>query len=190
MSDSNLSEVWKPVVGYERFYEVSSLGRIRRLERTSVDARGMRAGRVATWPIKILKPSPGRSGYLRIPLKDESGKRGYHPYVHRLVLAAFVGPCPPGMVGCHNDGNNTNNAQANLRWDTPLANAQDTKRHGTHQVPRGERSNFAILTEASVRDIRARRAAGEKLKPLAKEYGVCISTVSHIVTRRNWRQVT
>ncbi len=30
--------------------------------------------------------------------------------VHRLVLKEFVGPCPPGMQGCHNDGNRLNNS--------------------------------------------------------------------------------
>lgn len=51
--------------------------------------------------------------------------------VHRLILLAFVGPCPPGMEGCHEDGDPLNCTLANLRWDTPKANKADSIRHGT-----------------------------------------------------------
>lgn len=52
--------------------------------------------------------------------------------VHRLVLEAFVGPCPEGMEGCHGDGDPTNNSLGNLRWDTATSNQLDKVRHGTH----------------------------------------------------------
>jgi hypothetical protein len=49
-----------------------------------------------------------------------------------LVLEAFVGPRPPGMDCCHDDGDSTNDALSNLRWDTKRANQADTLRHGRH----------------------------------------------------------
>lgn len=48
------------------------------------------------------------------------------------MLTAFVGPCPDGMEGCHNDGDPHNNRLDNLRWDTRANNARDAIRHGTH----------------------------------------------------------
>lgn len=53
------------------------------------------------------------------------------PPIHRLVLAAFVGAPPEGLIGCHNDGNKLNNHVSNLRWDTYSSNMLDAVKHGT-----------------------------------------------------------
>ncbi len=45
--------------------------------------------------------------------------------VHVLVLEAFVGPRPHGMVGCHGPMGAVDNSITNLRWDTPEANTAD-----------------------------------------------------------------
>lgn len=56
--------------------------------------------------------------------------------LHKLILLAFVGPCPPGMEACHGDDVKTNNRLTNLRWDTRRANVADRYRNNGHQ-PRG-----------------------------------------------------
>jgi hypothetical protein len=58
-------------------------------------------------------------------------RRHFTAYVHRLVLKAFVGPCPEGMEGCHWDGDACNNKLDNLRWATHAENVEDSIRHGT-----------------------------------------------------------
>lgn len=50
--------------------------------------------------------------------------------VHRLVLTAFVGPCPDGLECCHWDDNPAHNCLGNLRWDTRSANQVDRIRNG------------------------------------------------------------
>lgn len=45
--------------------------------------------------------------------------------IHRLVLLAFVGPCPEGTEACHENGDGSDNRLENLRWDTHAANVQD-----------------------------------------------------------------
>lgn len=56
-------------------------------------------------------------------------------------------------------------------------------------TPRESRGR-SHLTVSDVRDIRRRCAAGGvTLKALGQEYGVSTSTISHIVTRRNWTHV-
>lgn len=56
-------------------------------------------------------------------------------HVHILMLETFIGPRPDGMECCHEDGNPLNNMLTNLRWDTPVGNAKDTKRLGRHWSP-------------------------------------------------------
>lgn len=119
-------ETWKPVVGYEGYYEVSDFGRVRSLDRSS--KRGLRKGQIKT-------PYPLDTGHLRVRLSFNSKSRAF--LVHRLVLEAFVGPCPAGMEGCHDpDPDPANNRLANLRWDTRSSNQLDSVKHGRHRSAR------------------------------------------------------
>ena len=88
-------EVWKPVPGYEGFYSVSDLGRVRSDKRTIVDKNGH--GR--KMPEIILTPEKKSSGHLTVCLckNHDQTKR----YVHRIVLEAFIGEAPAGMQACH-----------------------------------------------------------------------------------------
>jgi hypothetical protein len=54
--------------------------------------------------------------------------------IHTLVLEAFVGPRPPGLVACHGNGDHFDNRLRNLRWGTYSDNAYDQVRHGTHKL--------------------------------------------------------
>ncbi|AUX81960.1 HNH endonuclease [Mycobacterium phage Frankie] len=117
-----MTEVWRPVVGQEGNYEVSNLGRVRSLDRQiDVDGRGRRYMRG-----RVLSLVPMKNGYRLAALPG--GKK----LVHRLVLEAFSGPCPPGAEGCHNDGDRSNNRIENLRWDTRTANNIDAVDHRTN----------------------------------------------------------
>ena len=101
-----MTEQWKPVFGFEGLYEVSDHG--------NVKSR-----------FKQLKPSLKKQcGHMRVNI---CGK-GF--YIHRLAMAAFIGPCPDGMEVCHNDGNPANNKLSNLRYGTRKENVADQIKHG------------------------------------------------------------
>lgn len=121
-----MSETWKPVPDYEGWYEVSDLGRVRSVDRVATN----RPGVVIRCRGVLLRPRVNTTGYLEVTLQRNGTRR--HVGIHRLVLAAFVGPCPEGMEGCHGDGDKENNAVSNLRWDTRSANTYDKIRHGKH----------------------------------------------------------
>lgn len=70
----------------------------------------------------LLQKRSGR--YRATVLRTPEGK-ARELKTHRLVLEAFVGPRPPGMVGCHGYGGPLDNSVGNLRWDTPAANTAD-----------------------------------------------------------------
>ena len=101
------------MAGYEGIYEVSNLGRIRSLD---------------TGKVRVL--GAHRTGHKVINLCRGGSKKKYR--VHRLVLEAFVGPCPPGLQGCHYNDVPADNRLVNLRWDTLSANRRDSVRNGTH----------------------------------------------------------
>lgn len=108
--------------------------------------------------------------------------------VHRLVLLAFVGPCPEGMEGCHNDGNPHNNALSNLRWDSDKANQADRERHG--RTARGVRNGKSVLGDERVRYARARFAAGGITRAqLARELGITWNNLNAILNRETWKHV-
>jgi hypothetical protein len=108
--------------------------------------------------------------------------------IHRLVLEAFVGPCPPGMESCHNDGNPVNNVASNLRWDTHKSNFQDMRRHGHDD--RGSRNVMAKLTEEKVKAARQDYAGGGfTFSQLADKYGVSETAMYLAVSRKSWAHV-
>lgn len=121
-----MTERWLPVVGYEGFYEVSNEGRVKSVARVIYRSDGVRQ----TYKDKLLKPSPAKSaGHMVVTLsKMDSGKTAY---VHRLVLEAFVGPCPEGMESLHADGDPSNNHISNLSYNTHTVNMHDKRNHGT-----------------------------------------------------------
>lgn len=110
--------------------------------------------------------------------------------VHRLVLLAFVGPCPDGMEGCHDDNDPRNNCVSNLRWDTMERNQQDRVKHGTHN--RGSNSTRAKLNEAAVRRIRQGSVGivisqRDYSRRCAHKYGVTPESIRSILyTRKRW----
>ena len=108
-------ELWAKVVGFPS-YEISNKGRLKSTYR------------------KIMKPSKDRDGYLHTSLKKKN------VFIHRLVLEAFVSPCPKGMICRHLDGNPTNNNVSNLKWGTYKENHEDRVKHGRNIWLRGQRS--------------------------------------------------
>lgn len=122
-------EQWRPITGYEGWYEVSNLGQVRRLERKVTCTRGI----TRTIRGRILKQGLStRSGKPR-PLVTlvKNGKAKTH-YVHWLVLEAFIGPRPAGHEGCHRDDDSLNNTASNLYWGTRSDNLYDMVRNGLH----------------------------------------------------------
>lgn len=178
-----MREEWRAVVGYEGFYEVSSRGRVRSLDRWgTLLCRGKLACRVYSG--RVLATSKHVGGYVLVTLQVGERRRTYG--VHQLVAAAFLGPCPAGLEVCHWNGNPARNVPSNLRYGTRAENSKDRDRHGTTR--RGEQHGCAKLTAADVRAIRA--AAGKvRLKDLGKRYGTHLSNISLIQARRTWRHV-
>lgn len=107
-------EVWVPVSD-EPTYLVSNFGQL--------------------WSLRtdhICKPYLSPTGHGHVALSTATGRK-LRRQIHRLVIAAFVGPAPSDAHEvCHIDGNPGNNRAENLRWGTRSDNLRDAVRHGTH----------------------------------------------------------
>ena len=165
-------EKWRDVVGYEGVYEVSSIGRIKRIK----------PGR-ATNPGKILKPNLGSRGRLTVALTNNGVSRSFH--IHCLVALAFLGDRPPGKTINHIDYDKLNNNVDNLEYITHSENILHAYQHG-FVGGRGERQGQAKLTEHDVRLIRKSPLGSTAL---GLHYGVARGTIKCIRNFATWKQV-
>ena len=168
-----MEETWAPVKDFEGLYEVSTHGQVRSLDRMVVGNKGAYLKRS-----QILKQWK-QGNYLYCDLRKPGVKQKAR--IHVLVLETFVSARPGGMVACHNNGNSVDNRLENLRWGTLADNASDSRKHGTLRY--GETCGTAKLSEVQALQILRSTKPNSQL---AKDFGVCKATVSHIKTGRNW----
>ena len=118
-----MTEIWKPIKGYEGRYEVSNLGNVRSLN--------WRKSGLA----KKLTPAIDRYGYLQVWLYNHKGERNFLK-VHRLVAETFI-PNPGNKPQVnHKDEIKTNNRVENLEWMTSKENCN----YGTRNERAGKAS--------------------------------------------------
>lgn len=128
-------EIWLPVLGHEGSYEVSSHGRVRSLDREVwFEETEIRRGHWHIYYGRILKQSAITDAhkYHYIFTDRRGGEPRRKRLVHQLVLEAFGGPRPEGMIARHLDDNPDNNHASNLAWGTYSDNLYDAIRNGTH----------------------------------------------------------
>ena len=164
-----MNEIWRPVVGWESLYEVSSLGNVRSIRSS-----------------KLLRLSRRSDGYMTVGL--HRGGNQQTGYVHRLVCEAFHG-LPPTEThhAAHDNGVRDDNRPENILWKTPAANLADKVRHGTHSY--GATHGCSQIEETDVLRVFEMRAAGYTLKAIAAQVGIHFSHVSEILNRHAWRHV-
>jgi len=162
MGRPGLTERWA-VIDIAPRYDVSSHG----LVRSRVGAQ-----------TRTLRPARGGKGrYLQVTLcvgADTHCRR-----IHRLMLTAFVGPCPPGRQAAHLNGDKYDNRIDNLAWVTPGENNNQRIGHGT--MPRK-------FSPGQIRSIRA-TARNVGFRETARRYSVSHSTIADIVHERTYRDV-
>ena len=126
-----MEEIWKDVKGYEGIYQVSDLGRIKRL--TSLDSIGRRK-------ITRIMAVHVHNGYVKIRLSKNSIRKNYS--VHRLVAKAFIANLDAKGEVNHIDGNKTNTQVSNLEWMTSSENQLHAYRTGLDKSTTKRRNDY------------------------------------------------
>jgi hypothetical protein len=153
MQADDTIEQWLPVPGRPR-YLVSDRGRV----------------------ASVMTQATGLYGHRSLRL----GTRKDHEFrqVHRMVLEAFVGPAPQGMVGAHLDGNPGNNRLENLVWVTQKENIRHKYEH----------ASYPKMTWEKVRELRRLALTGTPQIELARRFDLSNGYVSRLVAGLAWKE--
>ena len=111
-----MKEIWKPIKGYEKLYEVSNFGKIKSLKKKI-----------------ILKQFKNTNGYFQVELwKNKKGKQFL---VHKLVAESFILNINNFPFINHIDENKENNCTNNLEWCTAKYNCNYGTRNSRLSSP-------------------------------------------------------
>jgi DNA-binding transcriptional regulator YiaG len=174
---------WRSIEGFPD-YDVSSLGSVR-------SWKFNRWGRAAS--PRLLRAGRTTAGYLLVVLQvkreDGSWFQQSH-YVHRLVAAAFIGPCPPGHEVNHKNSDRTDARAENLEYVTSSGNNIHAFAVGRMKAPPfriGAANHNSKLTPDNVRAI---RASSDTIEALAARYGISTSTLHQAKIGKTWKHVS
>lgn len=128
-----MKELWKDIVGYEGYYQISNFGNVKSLDRVDGIGRTIKG--------HLLKWKHNNRGYFTISL-NKNGKARYF-LVHRLVATMFI-KNPDNLPEVnHIDEDKSNNSVDNLEWCTSEYN----HKYGTREERRLSNTDFSFLVE-------------------------------------------
>lgn len=153
-------EVWKDIEGYEGYYQVSNLGRVKSFKCNSP---------------KILKNGKCTMGYYMVSLNNSSRR------IHRLVAETFIQNPSNKKTVNHKNGVKGDNHVDNLEWATQKENVIHSLRTGLKKTK---------LTEEDVLEIRRKYIPiSYSMGVLSKEYNVSKLSIFSIIHRNGWTHI-
>jgi hypothetical protein len=178
-------EQWKDIPGYEGYYQASTYGNIR-----SVERKIKRKDGTSQTKKSITKSKRIRKDYHATTLHKESERITYG--VHRLIAMTFL-PNPFNLPQVnHQDGNKLNNHLDNLEWSTGSDNIKHAIETGLrpNNLYQGEKNGMSVLTEEIVRKIIMMLPdRSMRVSDIASKFGVRHTAVSRINTGKRWSHV-
>ena len=177
-------EIWKPIKEWERIYEISSYGRVRRI---SYDNPHYKHN------VKLPfynKPRVDKDGYLKYTLCNKKINKSY--MAHRLVAQAFI-PNPNNYpVINHKDCDTQNNNVDNLEWCSITYNNRYIKKMGRTNYCYGgkhPKSKIVFQYDRNGNFIREYESTGEVERVLginSAQIRACCNPKSRVKTVHNF----
>lgn len=172
-------EIWKSIIGYQEYYEVSNLGRIRSLDRLVNHSSGnslvLRRGKI--------KKLSCRHDYLQCCLWKDNTEENKD--VHRFVAMAFI-PNPENKPFVnHKNGTKWDNRAINLEWTTEAENTRHAIEMGLMDN-KGIKNGGSKLSNEDVVSIRRLLNEGISQITISEIYNISQPAISAIKTGTNW----
>lgn len=183
-------EIWKDVPEYKGWYQASSQGKVRSLDRMRKTGRGhgkqLSKGRILV-QVK-MGGACQNSRYLAVAFSKRGITRCF--YVHRVIWNTFRGPIPKKKEINHKDGDKENNRIENLEVGTHKENIKHAIANGLSGIHfKGSKNPRSVLTEEKVRKIKELLKNGENQTWIAKKFQVCKQTITFIKQGKTWTHV-
>lgn len=181
----SVNEEWRAVKGYEGLYEVSSIGRVRSLDRE--------AHCMTRWGSSCLKKTKGRilrewksgSGYANVGLNVDGGMARMQ--IHRLVADAFVGDANGRHVN-HRDGNKLNNCESNLEYVTPRENTAHAMQTGLMRRE-GEDNPSVRYSADQIRHAHSLVVGGATYAEVSEQTGLKVGAIVSACIGKTWKSL-
>lgn len=149
------TEIWKPLKGFEEYYEISSLGRFKGKDRVLNKSNGVNEFRKS----RILKNNYYSNFYVQLILYVESTR--YNFLAHRVVANHFIENPKNLPVINHKNGIRWDNRVVNIEWCTYSENSKHAIDIGLKENrARGERNGHTKLTDKEVTHIKSKYRKG------------------------------
>ena len=179
-----MEEIWRNVQDYEGLYQISNLGRIKRL--AYWHNVGIKNIKKIYKQERILKQSRDSSGYKQVCLTKNSKKKSYS--IHKMMAIAFIPNLENKEQVNHKDGNKINNIIDNLEWCTYHENLRHAMNHDLRAI--GEKHGAAKLKNDDVLYIYKTFKNGEKtIQQLCKMFNMSYASIRDITVKRYWKNL-
>ena len=177
-------EIWKDIPEYKGIYQVSNLGRVKRLQTSQNRSNNKKLNLKE----KLLNGTINYFGYKKVQLYKDSKFKTFS--VHRLVAICFIENKLNKPQVNHIDGNKLNNIVENLEWCNNSENQLHAWKLGLNRTSDNldlYRTN-CIVTKELVIKIREELKT-TKSRILAKKYNLSESQMSNIKNNKRWKAI-